>query len=84
FGPEFAGREAATRALLAAADCPDLRTLLRDAKEHGDDVRLYACTSSMYYCDTQAADLIPEIDGPRSLAAFLAEDAAGASAILTF
>jgi peroxiredoxin family protein len=84
FGPEFAGREAATRALLAAADCPDLRTLLRDAKEHGDDVRLYACTSSMYYCDTQAADLIPEIDGPRSLAAFLSEDAAGASAILTF
>ncbi len=47
-------------------------------------MRLYACTSSMYYCDTQAADLIPEIDGPRSLAAFLSEDAAGASAILTF
>jgi peroxiredoxin family protein len=84
FSPEFEGREAVTLELLRAADFEDLQSFLRDAKEHGDDVRLYACTSSMYYCNTQLEDLIPEIDGPRSLATFLAEDVAGAATVLTF
>ncbi len=84
FSSEFAGREASALELLRAADFEDLEGFLRDAKEHGDDVRLYACTSSMYYCDTQVADLIPEIDGPRSLAVFLAEDVATATTVLSF
>ena len=81
---EFVGREAETLALLEAAEFADLQEFLRDAKEHGDDVRFYACTSSMYYCDTDAAELIPEIDAPRSLTAFLAEDVAAATAVLSF
>ena len=84
FSADFAGREAATLELLRAADFEDLPGFLRDAKEHGDDVRLYACTSSMYYCDTQADELIPEIDAPRSLSAFLAEDVASADTVLSF
>ncbi|HEY7067262.1 MAG TPA: hypothetical protein VII06_37720 [Chloroflexota bacterium] len=84
FSPEFAGREDTTLELLRAADFEDLQSFLRDAKEHGDDVRYYACTSSMYYCDTQLADLIPEIDGPRPLAAFLTEEVAAATTMLTF
>ena len=84
FSPEFEGRETVTLELLRAADFEDLQSFLRDAKEHGDDVRYYACTSSMYYCNTQLEDLIPEIDGPRPLAAFLAEDLPAASVVLTF
>jgi peroxiredoxin family protein len=84
FSPEFADREAATRALLEAADFEDLAGFLRDAKEHGDDVKLYACTSSLYYCDTQPDELIPAIDGPRALSAFLSEDVAAADTVLTF
>ena len=48
FSPDFAGREAATLELLRAADFNDLAGFLREAKEHGYDVKLYACTSSMY------------------------------------
>jgi peroxiredoxin family protein len=84
FSPEFAGREAETLALLEAAEFEDLQGFLRDAKEHGDDVRYYACTSSMYYCNTDAADLIPELDAPRSLTSFLAEDVASATTVLSF
>ena len=84
FSPEFEGREAVTLELLRAADFEDLQSFLRDAKEHGDDVRYYACTSSMYYCDTTMEDLIPEIDGPRPLATFLAEDVRAATTVLTF
>ncbi|HZR98583.1 MAG TPA: hypothetical protein VFE37_07750 [Chloroflexota bacterium] len=84
FSPEFEGREAVTLELLRAADFEDLQSFLRDAKEHGDDVRYYACTSSMYYCNTQVEDLIPEIDGPRPLATFLAEDVRAATTVLTF
>jgi peroxiredoxin family protein len=84
FSPEFEGREAVTLELLRAADFEDLQGFLRDAKEHGDDVRYYACTSSMYYCNTQVEDLIPEIDGPRPLATFLAEDVPAASVVLAF
>ena len=84
FSPEFADREAATLALLEAADFEDLAGFLRDAKEHGDDVKLYACTSSLYYCDTQPDELIAAIDGPRALSAFLSEEVATADTVLTF
>ena len=84
FSADFAGREAATLELLRAAEFDDLPAFLREAKEHGDDVKLYACTSSMYYCDTTASDLIPEIDAPRSLSAFLSEDVDGADTVLSF
>jgi peroxiredoxin family protein len=84
FSPEFADREAATLALLEAADFEDLAGFLRDAKEHGDDVKLYACTSSLYYCDTQPDELIAAIDGPRALSAFLGEEIATADTVLTF
>jgi peroxiredoxin family protein len=84
FSPEFEGREAVTLELLRTADFEDLHGFLRDAKEHGDDVRYYACTSSMYYCNTPIEDLIPEIDGPRPLATFLAEDVRAADTVLTF
>jgi peroxiredoxin family protein len=84
FSPEFAGREEATLALLEAADFQDLGEFLREAKEHGDDVKLYACTSSLYYCDTQPDELVPAIDAPRSLSAFLAEDVSAADTVLSF
>jgi peroxiredoxin family protein len=84
FSREFADREAATLALLQAADFEDLAGFMRDAKEHGDDVKLYACTSSLYYCDTQPDELIAAIDEPRALSAFLAEDVAAADTVLTF
>ncbi len=84
FSPEFEGRETVTLELLRAAEFEDLQSFLRDAKQHGDDVRFYACTSSMYYCNTDAADLIGEIDAPKSLTAFLAEDMAGAATVLSF
>ena len=84
FSPEFEGREAVTLELLRAADFEDLQSFLRDAKEHGDDVRYYACTSSMYYCNTQVEELIPEIDASRPLATFLAEDVPTATTVLSF
>ncbi|MBX5490992.1 MAG: hypothetical protein IRZ14_07520 [Chloroflexi bacterium] len=84
FSAEFAGREEQTRQLLAAAEFADLATFLREAKEHGEDVRFYACTSSLYYCDTQPHELIDAIDGPRSLHDFLREDLAPADVVLSF
>jgi hypothetical protein len=38
----------------------------------------------MYYCNTDAADLIPEVDAPKSLIAFLNEDVASAATTLSF
>jgi peroxiredoxin family protein len=48
------------------------------------DVRLYACSSSLYIWGVEAGDLDPAIHGSRGLIAFLAEDLAGASSVLTF
>jgi peroxiredoxin family protein len=48
------------------------------------DVRLYACTSSMYLWGVTAQDLLPSIDGGRGLIAFLADDLAGAARVLTY
>jgi hypothetical protein len=57
--------------------------LLADLAAAGD-VRLYACTSSMYIWGVTGQDLLPSITGGRGLIAFLAEDLAGASQALTY
>ena len=49
-----------------------------------EDTRLYACSSSLYVWGIGAADLVPAIAGARGLIAFLAEDLAGASRVLTY
>ncbi|MPZ16015.1 MAG: hypothetical protein GEU73_16600 [Chloroflexi bacterium] len=48
------------------------------------DVRLFACSSSLYIWGVGGADLIPAISGVRGLVAFLAEDVAGAARVLTY
>jgi hypothetical protein len=59
------------------------QTLLAALAEAGD-VRLYACTSSMYVWGVSSQDLIPAMAGGRGLIAFLAEDLAGASHVLAY
>ena len=48
------------------------------------DVRLHACTSSMYVWGVTSQDLVEPMDGGRGLIAFLAEDLAAASQVLTY
>ncbi len=48
------------------------------------DVKLYACSSSLYVWGVEARDLIAPITGARGLIAFLAEDLAGAGQVLTY
>ena len=48
------------------------------------DARLYACSSSLYVWGVNSADLIPPISGARGLIAFLAEDLAGATDVMTY
>ncbi len=74
-----------------AATAPGLRQspaqpvdALLEALAAAGDVRLYACSSSLYIWGLEARDLIPAIHGSRGLVAFLAEDMAGAAAVLTF
>ncbi|GBC82018.1 hypothetical protein HRbin10_01138 [bacterium HR10] len=69
---------------LREADFVDLHSFLRDSKEHGDDVRLFACTSSMYMYGVREEDLIPEIDGARTLTDFLLEEVSDAEKVFTF
>jgi peroxiredoxin family protein len=69
---------------LQEAEFTDLQIFLRDSKEHGDDVRLFACTSSMYMYGVTEQDLIPEIDEPKTLSDFLREDVSDAERIFTF
>jgi hypothetical protein len=47
------------------------------------DVQLYACTSSLYLWGVTSDDLLPVLTGGRGLIAFLADDLAGASTMLT-
>jgi peroxiredoxin family protein len=65
------------------ADDGSAESLLADLAVAGD-VRLYACTSSMYVWGVSSQDLIPAMNGGRGLIAFLAEDLAGASQALTY
>ncbi len=60
----------------------ELAGLLRELAAAGD-VRCSACSSSLYLWGVGAGDLIPEIAGPRGLIAFLAEDLAEATQILS-
>lgn len=48
------------------------------------DVRLYACSSSLYLWGLSPADLISPLDGARGLIAFLADDVAGAGQVLSY
>jgi peroxiredoxin family protein len=48
------------------------------------DVRLYACSSSLYIWGVEASALLPTISGARGLIAFLAEDLAGAEEVLSY
>lgn len=48
------------------------------------DVHLSACSTSLYLWGLTGRDLIPSIGGVRGLVAFLAEDVAGASSVLTY
>ncbi len=69
---------------LREAEFADLQSFLRDSKEHGDDVKLFACTSSMYMYGIREEDLIPEIDGARTLTDFLLEEVSDAEKVFTF
>lgn len=69
---------------LKEAEFTDLQSFLRDSKEHGDDVKLFACTSSMYMYGISESDLIPEVDEPKALGDFLREDVIGADQVFTF
>jgi peroxiredoxin family protein len=57
--------------------------LLAELKAAGD-VQCYACSSSMYVWGVRAADLIPALNGARGLIAFLADDLAEATGVLSF
>ncbi len=48
------------------------------------DVRLYACSSSLYVWGVAGEDLLPAVAGVRGLIAFLADDLAGASKVLSY
>jgi len=84
FSDAYRGREEETLARLRAADFEDLQTFLRDSKEHGDDVKFFGCTSSMYMCGLHEEDLIPEIDAPRTLTDFLLAEVSDADTVMTF
>jgi len=60
----------------------ELAALLRELARAGD-VRCTACSSSLYLWGVSAGDLIPEVAGARGLVAFLAEDLADATQILS-
>jgi peroxiredoxin family protein len=60
----------------------EVAEMLRELVGAGD-VRCTACSSSLYLWGVTASDLIPEIAGARGLVAFLAEDLAGATRILS-
>lgn len=77
-------QESAIIERLREAEFTDLQSFLRDSKEHGDDVKLFACTSSMYMYGIGESDLIPEIDEPKALGDFLREDVVEADQVFTF
>lgn len=84
FSQAYQGIEEVVLARLQAADFQDLHTFLRDAKQHGDDVRFFACASSMFICGVHQQDLIAEIDAVCELREFLQSAVSDAEAVLTF
>lgn len=79
----YEGIEGETRERYQKARMDDIRTMLREAKQEGD-VKLYACTSSLFLCGVDPKDLIPEIDEPRGLVSFLLEEMEEADQVLSF
>ena len=65
------------------AKMSDVTALFREAKEEGE-VKLFACTSSMFLAGVAREDLIPEIDEARGLVSFMIEEMEGADHVLTF
>lgn len=84
FSEAYLGLEEATLTRLYAADFENLQTFLREAKEHGDHVKFFACASSMFMCGIHEEDLIPEIDAPKTLTQFLSEEVNTADTVMTF
>ena len=68
---------------LKAAEFTDMESFLRDAKEHGDDVRYWACSETLADQRVSLAELTSLLDGERDRKEFLA-DAQNADAVLTF
>ncbi len=56
--------------------------ILHQLKEAGD-VHLSACSSSLYLWGVDPSELLPEISGARGLVAFLAEDLAEATEVIS-
>jgi peroxiredoxin family protein len=84
FSDAVRGQEAQVLQRLREADFTDLQSFLRDSKEHGEDVKLFTCTSSMYMYGVREEDVIPEVDGPRTLTDFLLNEVSDADQVLTF
>ena len=68
---------------LRAAEFTDMETFLRDAKEHGDAVRFWACTDTLAAEQLTLEKLVPLVDGAITLESFL-DGARGADAVLRF
>lgn len=69
--------------LTGSAAQPELAGALEDLVQAGD-IRLYACSSSLYLWGVGPNDLLPAIAGSRGLVAFLADDLAEADEVLTY
>lgn len=67
---------------LGAASNPAILRALSSLADAGD-VRLYACSSSLYLWGVSWTDLIPALRGARGLVAFLVDDLAGATEVLS-
>lgn len=90
--PERMGKAHFSTCFQSVADLPgklqkleltDLRQLLQDIKDSGD-VACYACQSSLALCGLEAKQLISEVDGVKSMVAFMTEDMDSADHVLTF
>ena len=79
----FKGTEAETLKRFQTAKVGDLLGLWQEVKKQGD-VKLYACTSSMFLCGVTKEALVDEIDEPRGLTSFMLEEMDDADHVLTF
>jgi predicted peroxiredoxin len=83
WSPVYAPIQAALFERLRAADFTDLESFLRDAKEHGDAVRFWACADTLETDSLRLDELTPLLDGALPAADFRAR-AQGADALLSF
>lgn len=56
---------------LKAAEFTTMEAFLREAKEHGDDVRYWACSETLRDAELRLGDLSGLIDGELELSAFI-------------